>query len=81
MEKRAFIAADIGAARRGLNVLARACSGAMFPRRPPPPFTLRGSLWTAPNAVLSPSSRVILILLILPRIVKKNLITRDQFFL
>ncbi len=31
-KKRAFIPADIGAARRGLNVLARACSGAMFPR-------------------------------------------------
>ncbi len=31
IEKRAFIAADIGAARRGLNVLARACSRAMFP--------------------------------------------------
>lgn len=29
--KRAFISADIGAARRGLNVLARACSRAMFP--------------------------------------------------
>ena len=37
--------ADIGAARRRLNVLARACSGAMFPRVPPPPFTFRGSLW------------------------------------
>ena len=44
-QTRAFIPADIGAARHGLNVLARACSGAMFPRFPTPPFTLRGSLW------------------------------------
>lgn len=32
VRKRAFIFADNGAARRRLNVLAPACSGAMFPR-------------------------------------------------
>ena len=49
--------ADIGAARRGLNVLASACSGAMFPRVPPPPFTFRGSLWAFP-ARYSPFPRM-----------------------
>ena len=44
--------ADIGAARRGLNVLASACSGAMFPRVPPPPFTFRGSLWALRRGTL-----------------------------
>ena len=43
--QRAFISADIGAARRGLNVLARACSGAMFPPYPPPPFTDMAALF------------------------------------
>ena len=44
--------ADIGAARRGLNVLASARSGAMFPLFPPPPFTCRGSLWAFGNGTL-----------------------------
>ena len=38
--------ACIGAIRHGLNVLAHACSRAIFPRAAPPLHTTRGSLWT-----------------------------------
>ena len=41
--------ACIGANRHGLNVLAHACSGAMFSRAAPPLSTIRGSLWTRPS--------------------------------
>ena len=41
--------ACIGAIRHGLNVLAHACSRAMFFRAAPPLSTIRGSLWTRPS--------------------------------
>ena len=41
--------ACIGAYRHGLNVLAHACSRAMFSRAAPPLSTIRGSLWTRPS--------------------------------
>ena len=56
---RAFIPACIGTARRGLNVLAPACSGAMFPGLPDAAFHLPRLSWDGPNRVLSPSSHVL----------------------
>ena len=67
---RAFIPACIGTARRGLNVLAPACSGAMFPGLPDAAFHLPRLSWDGPNRVLSPSSHAILILLIYSPFVK-----------
>ncbi len=71
IEKRAFIAADIGAARPGLNVLARARSGAMFSGRPPLRFHLSAALFRRLCRVLSLSSRVFLILPVCGAVVKE----------
>ena len=55
--------ADIGAARRGLNVLASACSGAMFPCRAAAAFHLYAALFQAGmRRVLFPSSHCLFIL-------------------
>lgn len=54
--------ADIGAARRRLNALAPACSGAMFPSPPAAAFHLPRLSLDGPCRVLSPSSHVLLIL-------------------
>ena len=61
--------ADIGACRRGLNVLASACSGAMFLCAAPPLFTTAALLGRA-YKVLFPSQQLSIIIRILWKKVK-----------
>ena len=72
VEIRAFIVTDNGATRPKLNVLAWTCSGAMFPRRPTPRFTV-SRLSLDERARYSPFPRIVPILLALGPLVKDKM--------